>query len=128
MQSSAAFFPAAVAAAALAQRRERLPEQQRSAQPAVPALRTIFEEAQALGLGGALGWLGQYAHLRVISITEMRLQRKLWLATEEDLVFFECDSSENACAICLDKMRCGEAVVTSCHHCFHTNCARESER
>jgi len=134
MQSNAAFFPAALAAVAMSQRREH----QRSADPPVPALRTIYQVADDAGLGGALKELAEYAHLRVEALTEMRLQREVWPATEEDLVFFESDSSGrsssagssvgNVCCICLEKMHKGSAVVTSCHHCFHTDCARDSER
>jgi hypothetical protein len=118
----------------MSQRREH----QRSAEPPIPALRTIYQVADEEGLGGALRELGEYAHLRVEALTEMRLQREVWPATQEDLVFFECDSSGpsssagssagNVCCICLEKMHTDTAVVTACHHCFHTDCARDSER
>jgi len=62
----------------------------------------------------------------------VELVRKVWLAEDVDL-HIDCGSIEQQddaamCPICLEQMFAGRAIVTSCSHCFHIGCCRESER
>ena len=60
----------------------------------------------------------------------IELVRKVWIAEECDIARGRGDQEDEcaSCPICLEPMFSGRAVVTSCSHCFHIGCCRQSER
>ena len=72
---------------------------------------------------------------------EVSLERKLWLATAEDMTRLDTSAADEdgaTCAICLDAMELQERylpgthgpqriVMTACGHVFHATCCRQSE-
>ena len=131
MQSSAAFFPAAMAVV-LRGRDEHEARSHRPNEPAraVPAVAGTIRRDHV-----AQSSLGSYAALTVGRVVEIRLRRHLWLATDQDTHESGFPQRTRAstdapktCAICLESLLFGTAIVTACGHCYHTECARKSER
>ena len=72
---------------------------------------------------------------------QVSLERKLWLATAEDMTRLDTSAADEdgaTCAICLDAMELQERylpgthgpqriVMTACGHVFHATCCRQSE-
>ena len=69
------------------------------------------------------------------SVLVIQIERRMWCATTDEvgLTINRDDEQESpSCAICLDEMQagagCNACVTFPCGHCFHTLCARKSER
>jgi len=60
----------------------------------------------------------------------IEVKRKLWLAEDSDIERERGEQVDEvaSCPICLEPMYSGKSLVTSCSHCFHVDCCRQSER
>jgi len=62
------------------------------------------------------------------SFIEIQLERRMWLATEVEVVKTSEEHSVATCSVCLDEMEAESTVRMQCGHCIHVKCAQVSER